>query len=187
MEKKPGKHKHVHHHLGQLHGKYKRYAAAIAGAAIMTGAALPGIPAAKVLAAESPSAEPSISVKHTTNIDKDKRKGPPGRGWHLHEASWPGVDENQAWVDADGKIYYRSDNNDRHRYEYVDYLRNPINYVKDHAETYGFDPYLDTFRLLSVSRDKALVEVTKNDTGRTFDILLVRADNDWRIVETRAL
>lgn len=186
MEKKSNK-KHFHHRLRQLHGKYKRYAAAVAGAAIMTGAALPGIPAAKVLAADSPSADPSLTVKYTTGVDKDTRSGPPGRGWHQHENSWPGADENQAWVDADGHIYYRSDNNHR-RIGYGHYLRNPVNYVKDQAETYGFDPYLDSFRLLTLSSERALVEVTKNDTGRLFNVLLERSgENDWTIVQTRAL
>lgn len=38
-----------------LRRKYKHYAAALAGAAIMTGAAIPGIPAATTFAAENPS------------------------------------------------------------------------------------------------------------------------------------
>jgi len=185
LERKPSKHKKFHHHLRHLHGKYKRYAAAIAGAAIMTGAACPGIPAAKVLAAETPSTETSISVKNITDVDKNKN-GPPGRGWHEHKDSWPSADENQAWVDADGHIYYRSDN--IRRAKNIHYLQNPINFVKENAETYGFDPYLDSFRLLTLSNNKALVEVTKNYTGRLFNVLLERSgEHEWNIVETRAL
>lgn len=184
MEKKSVKHK--YQHLGRLHGKYKRYAAAVAGAAIMAGVALPGIPVAKVLAAENPATNPT--AKSLTNqVDKDNATAkPPGRGWHEHKDSWPSPDENQAWY-QDGRIYYRS-NTDRDLSEYAYYLNNPVNFVKSNADMYGFDPYLDSFRLLSLSHDKALVEVTKHDTGRLFDIVLERTnDRDWIIVEARAL
>ncbi|KYZ76073.1 hypothetical protein AXX12_06410 [Anaerosporomusa subterranea] len=202
MERKIArKYRHVHH-LGRLHGKYKRYAAAVAGAAIMAGVALPGIPAAKVLAAENPSAEPTITMNQTTQVDKDTKNpikkvltertlqedknSPPGRGWHEHNNSWPSSDENQGWYE-NGRIFYRSDN-DQYRTEYADYLSHPVNFVKSSSEIYGFDPSLDSFKLLTVSSDKALVEVTRHDTGRLFDVLLARdGDHDWRIVEVRAL
>jgi hypothetical protein len=202
MERKIArKYKHVHH-LGRLRGKYKRYAAAVAGAAIMAGVALPGIPAAKVLAAENPSAEPTITMNQTTQVDKDTknpikkvltektlredRNSPPGRDWHEHKNSWPSSDENQAWYE-NGRIYYRSDNN-QYRADYVSYLNSPVDFVKASSEIYGFNPYLDSFNILTLSSDKALVEVTRHDTGRLFDVLLTRdGDHDWRIVEVRAL
>jgi hypothetical protein len=207
MERKTTrKYKHFHHHLGRLHGKYKRYAAAVAGAAIMAGIALPGIPAAKVLAAENPSVDPAITMNLETQLDKDMKtpakkittensrhedkNNPPGRGWHEHKNSWPSSDENQGWYE-NGRIYYRSDNrsdDNRYRAEYASYTSNPVNFVKSNSELYGFDPYLDSFKLLTVSSNKALVEVTRHDTGRLFDVLLTRSGNhDWQIVEVRAL
>lgn len=200
MERKTTKrYKHFHHHLGRLHGKYKRYAAAVAGAAIMAGVALPGIPSAKVLAAENPSAE-QITLNQTNAVDKDKKTGkkvftekslrndhkPPGSGWHEHKYSWPSPDENQAWVE-DGRIYYRSDNRQIHEYD-VNYLYSPVNIVKNNAEMYGFNPYRDSFRLLTMSNDKALVEVTRNDIDRLFNVLLTRTGNQhWQITEVRVL
>lgn len=119
--------------------KYKRYAAAVAGAAILTGAALPGVPVAKALAAENPYA-PNVKSEQTTSIDKDTQKSVKkvvaekewskdrkdrdswrdrdrdswrdrdrNNGWHEHKYSWPSADENQGWYE-NGRIYYRSDN-----------------------------------------------------------------------------
>lgn len=184
---KPGQKKHVHHHLRRLHGKYKRYAAAVAGAAIMAGIALPGVPAAKALAAENNSPESSISVKHKTQYDKNSKK-PPGRGWHEHRNSWPSSDENQGWVAADGRIYYRSNNADSHRYQFESYLSSPVDFVRHYSTMYGFDSNLDSFRLLFRSSNRAMVEVTKQDTGRLFNVLLERTNNNqWTIAQVRAL
>lgn len=189
MERKSTKRKHFHQHLGRLHGKYKRYAAVVAGAAIMAGfSSLPGMPAAKALAAENPSAKTAITQKKViTDHDREQgRNDPPGRGWHEHDNSWPSSDENQAWSE-DGRIYYRSDKS-HDRNEYAHYLSNPVDFVKQNADFYGFDPYLDSFKLLSLTNNKALVEVRRHDTGRLFDVLLQRtSDRDWQIVETRAL
>ncbi len=114
-----------------LRRRYKRYAAALAGAAIMTGAALPGLGAATA-AAHSPFTAPSPitlrdtlpqldeqktvkkvtaskTAKNTNKTDRTDRNGPPGRGWHEHKYSWPGSNENQGWYE-NGRIYYRSDN-----------------------------------------------------------------------------
>ena len=182
--------KNVHQHLRRLHGKYKRYAAAVAGAAIMAGIALPGVPAAKALAAENNSPESTVSVKQKTERNKDLKK-PPGRGWHEHKNSWPSSDENQAWVAADGRIYYRSDNSDNrdyNSYRFEHYLSSPVEFVRHYSDMYGFDSNLDSYRLLFRSNKRAMVEVTKHETGRLFNVLLERTNNnEWTIVETRAL
>ncbi|HWR45128.1 hypothetical protein [Sporomusa sp.] len=197
MERKSAKRKQLSLHLRR---KYKRYAAALAGAAIMTGAVLPGIPVAKAFAAESPSVPPSPAINYMTQLDKntqkpvkkvvaeknrnDDRNGPPGRGWHEHLNSWPGADENQAWY-QDGRIYYRSDYD---RTDYAYNLSNPIDVVKDTAALYGFNRYMDSFTLLSRTSNKAVVEVIKHDTGKLFNVFLERTgDHDWTIVRTQAL
>ena len=196
--------KHSHHHFGRLRSRHKRYAAAIAGAAIMAGVALPGIPAAEVFASEAPSGDPAITLSQeelardkqvkvkkvvAENKIRDKHKdkdSPPGRGWHEHVRSWPGVDENQAWYE-NGKIYYRS-NNDRSHVSFVDYFDSFVNFVKYNSEIYGFDPYLDSYKLLTATSKRAIVEVTRHDTGRLYDIVIERTSgNHWQIVEVRAL
>ncbi|MBU2703199.1 hypothetical protein Ga0466249_004335 [Sporomusaceae bacterium BoRhaA] len=59
----------------KLRHKYKHYAAALAGAAIMAGTSLHGIPFTKAsAAAENPSASPTVTAGQTTLIDKDAKK-----------------------------------------------------------------------------------------------------------------
>ncbi|MEN6567999.1 MAG: hypothetical protein ABFC57_17075 [Veillonellales bacterium] len=67
MEKKLGKQM-------MLRRKYKRYAAALAGAAIMAGTTLHGIPVAKAAATETPAPSPSVAGDPTAPIDKDIKK-----------------------------------------------------------------------------------------------------------------
>ncbi|MDF2569229.1 MAG: hypothetical protein K0R55_833 [Sporomusa sp.] len=169
----------------QLRLKFKRRAAALMGAAIMTGAALSGIPATKALASEAPSDVNPTKFEQRAHGPKDVRLS--GHGWHQHKYSWPSSDENQAWV-QDGKIYYRGDN-DRHHYsDYARYVNSPVEYVKDSAARYGFNASLDSFSLLTVSNQRALVEVRQHDTGKLFNVLLERTtDHDWRITDIRAL
>ena len=173
----------------QLRRKYKRRAAALMSAAILTGAALSGIPATKALAAEAPSNTPPQKQEQTFKHSKDSR--PPGRGWHQHKHSWPSPDESQAWY-QDGKIYYRSTNNSARDYHYrSDYaysVNNPVQYLKDRAATYGFDAYRDSFSLLSVTNQRAFIEVRKQDTGKLYNVLLERDyNNAWKITSIRAL
>lgn len=163
----------------QLRRKFKRRAAVLAGAAIMTGAVLSGVPATQALAAEAPANFNPIKTEQALKITR-----PPGHGWHLHENSWPSADENQAYY-KDGKIYYRSDN---HRNEYSYYVNNPVDYVKDRAAINGFDPLHDSFSLLTITNRRALVEVRQHDTGKLYNVLLERTnDRDWTIIDVHAL
>jgi hypothetical protein len=207
LERKSAKRKQLSHHLRR---KYKRYAAALAGAAIMTGAALPGIPVA--FAAESPSVPSSSATNYTAQLDKDTQtsvkkvyaernrhedrsryedrsrsydRGYDRGGWHQHQHSWPSSDENQAWY-QDGRIYYRSDSN-HYRSDYAYSVSNPIDVVKNAASLYGFNRYTDSFTLLTRTSNRAVVEVIKKDTGKIFNMVLERSgNNDWRVVGTLA-
>lgn len=187
MEKKLSKSKHLRHRLRHhFRRKYKHYAAAMAGAAIMTGTVLPGLPVTKAFAAETPVKAAPVTKKIVEKARNENRNGPPGQGWHEHNDSWPSSDENQGWY-KDGRIYYRSDNIRDHT-RYIDYLSSPVNFVMNNAALYGFDPYKDSYRLLYLSSRKALVEVTKHDTGKLFNVLLERTyNNDWKVIETRAI
>ena len=196
MERTPAQRK---HRRQQLRRKYKRYAAAVAGAAILTGAVLPGIPAAKALAADRPANQPPLKTAQKAALEKDTRTTVTQavaekiqrekrlrnkRGWHEHNHSWPGSDENQIRYE-DGRVYYRSDNH-RDR-DHAHYLSSPVDFVKDRAAMYGFDRYRDAFTLLSLSGDQAVVQVTKRDNGGLFNILLERDyDSNWKIVDVRA-
>ncbi len=183
MDKKSAKAKHLHHRLHHhFRHKYKHYAAAMAGAAIMSGAMLPGLPVAKAFADTPAKAAPAANKD--VEKSRNEKKGPPGKGWHEHIDSWPSSDENHAWYE-NGRIYYRSDNQ-RYYPRYVYYLSSPINFVIHNAALYGFDAQHDSYRLLYLSTRKALVEVTKHDTGKLINVLLERTyNNDWRIIETR--
>ncbi|CUH94792.1 putative secreted protein [Propionispora sp. 2/2-37] len=183
--------------------KYKHYAAAVAGAAVLTGAALPGIPVAKAAASEKYPDSPKAKTEQTTNFykdyekdkDKDKDKDKKERrehhrhnrrdGWHEHRHSWPGPNENQAWYE-DGRVYYRSSNYDRdHYYSYT--ISSPIELVKDYAAQYGFDRYRDDFKILNLSRTTSVVQVTKYNTGQRFLVYLDRDPGyDWEITAVRA-
>ncbi len=169
----------------QFRLKFKRRAAALMGAAIMTGTVLSGIPATKALAAETPANLEPTKTEQAQQVPKESR--PPGPGWHQHKFSWPSPDENQAWY-QDGKIYYRSDNHRTNDYDYAYYVNSPVDYVKNNAAQYGFDSNLDSFSLLTASNRKALVEVRQHDTGKLFNVLLERTSGrQWTIVDVHAI
>lgn len=159
--------------------KYKRYAAAAIGAAIMTGAALPGIPViTKAFAAETP-ASPPIVHEQTTMPSKG--------GWHEHKYDWPGPKDNKGWVE-NGKIYYSSDkSHDHHRHGYFHYFSSPIDFLKETAGKFGFDSYRDSFTMIHQSRHKATVQVINNDTGQRFKIDLERHGGDWHVTVVRGI
>jgi hypothetical protein len=184
-----------------LRRKYKRYAAAVAGAAIMAGAALPGLPIVSAASAESPvTSPPPIALKSTlfnqdsekpvkqvTAEKREKSSKPPGRGWHEHNHSWPGSDENQGWVE-NGKIYYRSDNYRNNSWSYANSWSSPISYFKDYAANYGFDRYRDSFTLLSQSNNSATILVKKTTTGKQYIVELDRDSyHDWEIAAVRGI
>lgn len=190
----------------------KRYAATVAGAAagaaILTGAALPGIPAATALAAERPSFDQSHAktaqvVKldknsykdhykdHYKDRYKDHHKERPSKekrrnyGWHEHRHSWPSSDENHVLY-KDGRLYYRSDSSRYSDYAYS--VSSPVDFVKDYASRYGFDRYRDSFTLVSQSARSASVQVRQDRTGRFFRVDLVRTSgHDWTIAKVQSL
>lgn len=148
-----------------LRRKYKRYAAAVAGAAILTGAALPGIPAVKALAAEHPGTPSSIRTEQSTSINKDNHR--PTR-YTAVERSWT-----------------ENGNNHRNRTTTVREMPNPVDTVKEYASVYGFSPDKDTFTFLDLSSRQATIQVTKSDTGERFRVNLERDRgrfSDWTIV-----
>jgi hypothetical protein len=183
MERKSAKRK-------MLRRKYKHYAAAVASAAILTGAALPGIPVAKALAAEGITTSPPISSEQTTMVNKDAQK-PSRQAWYKY--SHRNNDDRHTYK-GDGVTvrYYDHDRYDSNYYTYkgdgvtVRYLNSPVDVIKDYASIYGFDSDRDTFTFLSLSSREASIQVTKHDTGQRFRVDLERhRHSDWEIVAIR--
>lgn len=184
MEKKSAKRR-------QLRRKFKRYAAAVAGAAVMAGVTLPGTTAVKAEAAVKPWVPNPVKLEQSLGKDYDASRLRTN-GWHEHKNDWPSADENEGWY-KDGKIYYRSDNHrdrydDRDNYGQVHY-RNPVSAVQQVASLYGFDRYDDTFTLVARSDNTATVQIIKHDTGKRFLVDLERTYDhghyEWRVVAVR--
>lgn len=180
--------------------QYKRYAAVLAGAAIMAGTTLPGMPIAKVSASEAPATSPPITTEQSAMANNDPQtlvkrfianktdtmknlETKLTNGWHEHIDTWPGSGETQARYE-NGRIYYRNvkDRSD----EYNNTLSNPVVFVKEYASLYGFDPDNDIFTLLSQSNNEATVQVVKGDSGQRFKIDLENRQG-WRIVVVRGI
>ena len=158
-----------------LRRKYKRYAAAVAGAALISGAALHGMPAAKAYASENPVPSPPVNVKQLSAANGERSFSPRSHGdrpnWlQRHHYRW--FERNHpddTYVSGDGSVVVR-------------YLDSPIDTLKNQAAAYGFDAARDTFTFLSLSRREASVLVTKHATGEQIIVDLVRNwYGDWRI------
>lgn len=149
-----------------LRRKYKRYAAAVAGAAILTGVALPGIPVVKASAAEHPSSSASVRVEQSVHKDN-----------HRHDR-YTATERS------------RTERDNWHRATTVRELPNPVDTVKAYAAAYGFNPAKDTFTFLDLSSRQATIQVTKSDTGERFQVNLARERGrygDWTIVSVARL
>jgi len=160
-----------------LRRKYKRYAAAVAGAALLSGATL--MPTAKAYMSESPVPSPPVSKQLSAeNVDRSfSQRGHGDRpDWlrRFHQR-WFERNYDNTYVSADGSVVVR-------------YLDSPVDKLKNQAATYGFDAARDTFTFLSLSRRQASVLVTKHDTGERFKVDLVRSwHGDWRITAVNSL
>ena len=164
-----------------LRRKYKHYVAALVGTAIMTGAALPGIPIFSQAFASEKKPSPPIEKKQETPLKKD--------GWHEHKDSWPSSGDNQAWYE-NGHIYYLNDRHQDNRYQHDHFFQevsNPVNLVKTYAAQYGFDSERDSFTLIHQGHRKATVQVIKTSTGQRFKIDLERNRGDWQITVIRGI
>lgn len=188
-----------------LRHRYKRYAAVLAGAAIMAGTPLVGIPISKAAASEAPIPSPLVTTdQSTTVVDTDKQiiadKTDPinrlGRqlkaGWHEHLDGWPSSGDTQGWSE-NGHIYYRNDNDraDEYNNNNNNTLSNPVDFVIQYASLYGFDSNNDMFSLVSKSNHEATVQIIKSDTRQRFKIELENHQDwrvqDWRIVAIRGI
>ncbi|MBP2637759.1 MAG: hypothetical protein H6Q72_3666 [Firmicutes bacterium] len=221
--------------------RYKRLVAALAGAAVVSSAMLPGLPLSKVQAAETPpvsapspestanplpAAEQASSelganaaadiMKNHDNTDESSRlqhaSSPVNAvkavaGSYGFDAThdrfslqWSSTSEAVVLVHTGkGKTFkVRLNLTDgawkvtsvtevitgTHGNDSVDF-GDPVGVVKTSATTFGFDAYTDNFTLLSISSDKAIVQV--NTRGQTFKVDLERNENNWVIAAIRGI
>ena len=173
--------------------KYKHYAAVLAGAAIMAGTALPGIPISKVSAAEIPVTSPPITTEQSATANNDQQSlvsqfivnntNSIKNFKNKYDTSWPSSGDNTVRYE-NGRIF--KSNNKDHSIEYNKALGNPVDFVKEYASLYGFAPDNDVFTLLTQSNNEATVQVVKNDSGQRFKIDL-EYKQGWRIVVVRGI
>jgi len=175
-----------------LRRKYKRYAAAVAGAAIISGA-LAGMPVSKAIAAEN-SVSPSTHITQTASVNKDAhhpiKQVMADKANTVREHKYESSDKQATYRDRTGKDRY--DRYDRYSYNAngvtVRNLSSPVDTIKENASVYGFDADRDTFTFLSLSSREASIQVTKFATGERFIVHLVRSRHqDWRIVSIGSL
>jgi len=158
-------------HRKFLRRKYRHYAAAMAGAAIMTGAVLPGIPIVKAADVERPLPPPARHSQ-TTLVDKDSHKTPTTIERHDRQ-NRNRINVHDWQNDRGRKIVHnwgQYQNNNRLGYQST----SPIEAVRQVASDYGFDSYHDSFTLLNIANGSATVEAIKHATGQRYLIQLTQ-------------
>lgn len=188
---------------------YRRIAAAVAGAAVISSTMLPGLAATKTYAAAGPGPT-TIQYSQVTKADWYASTGTVlnaakqyarDYGFNTTHASFSVKWEssNDALVEMrlnTGKIYeLRLTKNQDAHWVVVDLdnvtagdvtqSNNPVDIVKEHAATFGFNADSDRFSLLSLTAAKAIVQVRTGD--QTFKVDLVKAANRWKITTIRGI
>ncbi|MEG6586116.1 hypothetical protein [Dendrosporobacter sp. 1207_IL3150] len=186
--------------------RYKRIAAALAGAAVISSALLPSIPIFKVHA--SPKVD-NVSSQTVTKDEYFAAKSSPlktareqadkyGFNTNRDRFSLQKRTDNNATViirTADGRMYRmelsRHDNRDwridsvRPISESTATLSDPVKEVRDNAYRFGFDTDTSKFSLLSLTGLKAVVQV--RTTGQDFKVDLIKRQGDWEITAIRGI
>jgi len=176
MERKSGNRKFLRHN-------YRRYAAAMAGAALLSGAVLPGIPVVKAAEAEKPIPLHSSQLKKSLSEDTNRGAFTPLRHERQRDRDCQNRDcGERGRRDNWGNNYfgnnwgYNGGNPDQ-------YSVGPIEAVKQVAADYGFNGYRDSFTLLNLTNGSATIEAIKQDTGQRYLIQLTQNfQGIWNIV-----
>ncbi|HWR07034.1 hypothetical protein [Sporomusa sp.] len=145
--------------------KYKRLVAALAGAAVVTSALLPGLPIAKVHAAENTVTASPAPTTEATPPSTDTRN-------NTGEPTKERTTDNDTQRDKE-----RPKDNQN-------VAGSPVAAVKAAAAAYGFDARRDRFSLQSSSANTAVVLVRK-DNGKTFNVRLTKDHDKWKIVSVK--
>lgn len=140
--------------------KYKHLVAALAGAAVVTSALLPGLPISKVHAADNTAVTAPAPVTEATPPAEDK----PDTNNDTRETA----NDNAANRNRD------TERPDRQQ------SASPIAAVKAAAAAYGFDARHDNFSLQSQGSTTAVV-IVRTDSDKTFKVRLNKIDGTWKI------
>lgn len=194
-----------HHRPKSLRKKYKRIVATMAGAAVLSSAMLPGLPVTKVQAQET---------QDTNRTEVNKAESPNTSTSPLNAARKyaqdQGYDANRnnlslQWsTNSDASVLLRQDDGNAYRVRLnkdennrwavnnlrevdrrANYLRDPVETVKDNAASLGFDTRYDRFTLLSIAGSKAIVQVRHG--GQTFKVDLIKKGSGWDITTVRGI
>ncbi|MDD4600105.1 hypothetical protein SDC9_20927 [bioreactor metagenome] len=184
--------------------KYKRIVAAVAGAAVISSAMLPGLPLAKVQAQETQKTDQPANSK-----TEDLKTGQSPLNAARQYAKDHGYDTSRSnlslqWSsNTDASVLLRQDDGNTKRIKLLkDHdkwqvksldkvdktahnLRDPVDVVKDNAASFGFDARTDRFTLLSLAGPKAIVQVRHN--GQTFKVDLIKKGAGWDITTIRGI
>lgn len=159
-------------HAGRRRKKYKRLMAALAGAAVVSSALLPGIPINKVQAAEATTPAATVSTTDQTKDTPDLTKDDQSNRWTKDKDNW--FRDRDNWNNR-----YNRDRSPGY------YLSDPVQVVRDNASRFGFDASSDRFSLLSITGSKAIVQV--RTSSQTFKVDLTRDSGDWVITTIRGI
>jgi hypothetical protein len=193
-------------HRKPFRKNYKRVVAAMAGAAVISSAMLPGLPAAQAKTQEVQSAAPQTVDKTTEGRSSVHSPLYAARQYaktHGYDISRQNL--SLQWSsNYDASVLLRQDNGSTYRIklvknkdntwrvvsmnkvdQQVNNMRDPVDVVKDNAAVFGFDARHDRFTLLSLVGSKAIVQVRSN--GQTFKVDLVKKGAGWDITTIRGI
>lgn len=198
----------------KAHRKYKHYVAALAGAAIMAGAGLHGMPLSKASAAESnPTSPPTITtgqtvttpnvqkpivhtganyregVNHRDGNDRDKDKG--DRGFEQRNRrddrgviSRHGYDRFERQREMARLMERYNHRSDKIRI--FNQLGSAVDAVRSAAPEMGFDVNNDSFTIFSQNGNQSIVTVVHN--GMSYNIGVDRLNNgNWVITSVNPI
>lgn len=186
---------------------YKRVVAAMAGAAVISSAMLPGLPAA----AQAKTHEVQSAARQTVDKTAEGRTNAhsplyaarqyaKSHGYdtsrHNLSLQWSSTNDASVLLRQDDGSTYRikliKNNDNEWRVasmnkvdQRVNNMRDPVDVVKDHAAAFGFDARHDRFTLLSLAGSKAIVQVRSG--GQTFKVDLIKKGAGWDITTIRGI
>jgi hypothetical protein len=192
-----------------LRRKYKHFAAALAGVAIMAGTSLHGIPLAKAAAAANPSPSSPVTTQQTTSTNKDVTKpleadttatnpsATPDKSDHSDKNTAAAPDQrnqnkddhynrerykHERWADRGQTLDQRIAwyNDSSDKIQIYNDTASAVDIVMASADGLGFDVNNDTFNLISQSGSQSIVRVVHN--GTNYDITVDHLSNgNWLV------
>ncbi|SMC35325.1 hypothetical protein [Sporomusa malonica] len=142
--------------------RYKHLVAALAGAAVVTSALLPGLPISKVHAAENTVVASPAPITEAASPDQTTPTNVPAAETTKDRTPDRNTDEDKNRPNENQTV-----------------SSSPVAAVKAAAAAYGFDRH-DSFSLQWQSSTEAVVSV-RTDNGKTFRVRLTKDNDSWKI------